>query len=431
VRNNLILLAVLSCLLFISNKFFKDSYETKLTDSNLKIDRQFDRLILPNITIVRNQKLYFLNKGLYPIDTQLFDTVIDYLQKLIKESEVKANEINADFEKTYFESSINFKTLYANKLTEYIVGKLNPYTGRIALKIIKGNDIRVFFLRDDNVTPKVYKTLLQAASSKYAVLKHFLQLSKKQIFNKTIFSQTALKETQVITFKNSLRPLFNIEIDTKKTYPMAPIGVEYQEDKIQNITKYLENIKADDIFPIAAKEVLKKYLGQIILERENGKRFEVSLYQGMGKNPGHYVHASYLQFIYKLRALDKKLFFMNKADFWVLNWKLPKLDKGILMQDTTQKFSYIFDNSLLSQWLKQLATLGIRASELIAADDKFRRPSSKSYILSFIKKTVEYRVYFDRLNWFVFDPRVDQYYVFDKSDFPPKFEQKLFMKNQD
>lgn len=425
---NLLLLSFLSLLLFIANKFFKKEYETKFSANHLQVSMEFESITLPNITVRHNHGTYFIADGLYPVDTHLLGSLINYLQKIQKET--PANDLTESEVREYLKQSIQLT--YKDKVSErtYRFGAINPYSGRALLEVTQKEVKNYYFIKDENPAPKAYKTLAQAAVQKYAVLKQLVTMSKKQIFHKQVFTPQVIKGLEVVNIKNNLRPLLTLDINTGRTLPESPDGIKYKEENIKNFAEYLLSLKADEIYPISTKINLKKYLGMIELKTSSGKSSEIKLYQGLGAEPGFYVHANYLQFIYKLRALDKKLFFFNAQDFWDLTWKLPSLEKKVVISDKKKVYEYPVSSDVVSQWLLQTSQIGQVASQIISESDKFRKPKPNSFVLTLNTRGTDYTFYYDQQNWYVYDSILKQYFVFDKAQIPPGFEQKKFLKDQ-
>lgn len=425
---NLFLLIFLGFLLFVANKYFRKGYETKVSANHLQVSMDFESITLPKVTVRHNHGTYFLADGLYPVDTHLLNSLISYLQKIQKET--PAHDLTEGEIKEYLKESIQLT--YKDKVAErtYRFGRINPYSGRALLEITENKNKSYYFIRDENPAPKAYKTLSQAAVQKYAVLKQLVTMSKKQIFHKQIFTPQVLNGLETVVIKNNLRPLLTLEINEGKTYPESPNGIKYKEENIKNFAEYLMNLKADEVYPISTKVTLKKYMGMIELKTSNGKSSEIKLYQGLGSGPGYYVHANYLQFVYKLRPLDKELFFFNAQDFWDLTWKLPTLDKKVTIRDKTKMYEYPIGNDVVSQWLLQTVRIGQTASQIINENDKFRKPKPNTFVLALNVQGAEYKFYYDQQNWYVYDSVLKQYFVFDKAQIPPGFEQKKFLKDQ-
>jgi hypothetical protein len=425
---NLFLLIFLGFLLFVANKYFRKEYETKVSANHLQVSMEFESITLPNVIVRHNHGTYFLADGLYPVDTHLLNSLVTYLQKIQKET--PANDLTENEIKEYLKESIQLT--YKDNIAErtYRFGRINPYSGRALLEITENKNKTYYFIRDENPAPKAYKTLAQAAVQKYAVLKQLVTMSKKQIFHKQIFTPQVLTGLETVVIKNNLRPLLTLEINEGKTYPESPNGIKYKAENIQNFAEYLMNLKADEVYPISTKVTLKKYMGMIELKTNSGKSSEIKLYQGLGSEPGYYVHANYLQFVYKLRPLDKELFFFNAQDFWDLTWKLPSLDKKITIRDKMKVYEYPLGSDIVSQWLLQTAQIGQTASQIISENDKFRKPKPNTFVLALNVQGAEYKFYYDQQNWYVYDSVLKQYFVFDKAQIPPGFNQKKFLKDQ-
>lgn len=424
---NLILLSILAILIFVANSLFKNEHEKDYAPNAFAITNDFDAIELPNVKIVRNGEVAYLENGLYPVDQQLLKTIISYLQLLKKDTLVKENEITKEELENYFKNSFVVKYKEAGKTTLYKFGALNQYTGRILVEIVEDNVSQLYFVQDHNVAPRAYQDISQAATQKFDVLKKLIFIDKKQIFSKIIFSEELLNQVVRLKFLSENRPEYIVDLTLKTTIPAIPNGINYDQVKFETILDDFFNIMADDIFIDAKKANLGKEIASIILTRKDGKEQQVKLYNGLADTPGFYITSTFSTFIFKLKQLDKKYFYTTAKDFWDLKFRLPNFEKEILFKDGIKKINFKLSNSVESLWFKQLEQMGLPADDYILANDRLRSPKLVDKVFDLNIGQANYSFYYDRSNWFVFDPIVKVYYVFNPLKFPPNLNTKKFL----